>query len=254
MTLDTHKGRPRVGVVGTGRLGTALAAALRGAGYTVDGPARRGQVPAGDAILICVPDDEIANAAATVAGAAPLVGHTSGATPLSALQPAARAGAALFGLHPLQTFSAAAGEFDGAGCAIAGTTQEALALARRLAIDLGMTPFEIDDQARPAYHAAASMASNFLVTLQAAAERVALAAGLEPPDARRLLAPLVRRSVDNWAGLGPEAALTGPIARGDERTVEAQRQAVAAAAPELLDLFDELARQTRALARQKVPA
>jgi predicted short-subunit dehydrogenase-like oxidoreductase (DUF2520 family) len=98
------------------------------------------------------------------------------------------------------------------------------------------------------------MASNFLVTLQAAAERLALAAGLEPSEARQLLAPLVRRSVDNWAELGPEAALTGPIVRGDERTVEAQRQAVAAVAPELLDLFDELARQTRALARHKVPA
>jgi predicted short-subunit dehydrogenase-like oxidoreductase (DUF2520 family) len=253
MTLDTHKGR-RVGVVGAGRLGSALAAALRDVGYAVDGPARRGQVPAGDAILICVPDDEIENAAATVAGASPLVGHTSGATPLSALEPAARAGAALFGFHPLQTFSGAAGEFDGAGCAIAGTTSEAIAFARTLAMDLGMTPFEIDDHARPAYHAAASIASNFLVTLQAAAERLALAAGLEPSEVRQLLAPLVRRSVDNWAELGPEAALTGPIVRGDERTVEAQRQAVAAAAPELLDLFDELARQTRALARHKVPA
>jgi predicted short-subunit dehydrogenase-like oxidoreductase (DUF2520 family) len=254
MTLDTHMGRPCVGVVGAGRLGSALAAALRDAGYPVDGPARRGQVPAGDAILICVPDDEIPNAAATVGGAAPLVGHTSGATPLSALSPAARTGAALFGLHPLQTLSQEAADFEGAGCAIAGTTDDARGFARRLAADLGMTPFEIDDQARPAYHAAASIASNFLVTLEAAAERMAVAAGLEPPEARRLLGPLVRRSVENWAQLGPEAALTGPIARGDEGTVELQRRAVATEAPELLDLFDELARRTRALARHEVPA
>ena len=97
-----------VGIVGAGRLGTALAAALRGTGVAVQGPAGRGEVPAGEAILLCVPDAEIPAAAETVAGAAPLVGHTSGATPLSALGPAERAGAALFGLHPLQTVSGAA--------------------------------------------------------------------------------------------------------------------------------------------------
>ncbi|MEA2361536.1 MAG: hypothetical protein QOD71_681 [Thermoleophilaceae bacterium] len=239
----------RVGVVGPGRLGTALAGALREAGVAVDGPAGRGQVPRGcDAIVLCVPDAEIQAAAATVAGAAPLVGHTSGATPLSALAPA---GAAAFGLHPLQTFapeSSGLGAFAGAGCAIAGSTAEALAFAADLARTLGMTPFEIDDEGRAAYHAAASMASNFMVTLQAAAERIAAGAGLEPDEARRLLVPLLRRTVDNLAEVGPERALTGPVARGDEATVAAQRHAVAEAAPELLDLFDELVLHTRALA------
>jgi predicted short-subunit dehydrogenase-like oxidoreductase (DUF2520 family) len=117
-----------------------------------------------------------------------------------------------------------------------------------------MTPFEIDDEGRAAYHAAASVASNFLVTLGATAERIAAAAGLEPQQARELLAPLVRRTAENVAALGPERALTGPVARGDERTIEAQRQAVEDAAPELLDLFDELVRQTRALASRGVPA
>jgi predicted short-subunit dehydrogenase-like oxidoreductase (DUF2520 family) len=239
----------RVGVVGAGRLGGALAAALREAGVTVDGPAGRGEVPVGcDAIVLCVPDAEIAAAAAAVGGAAPLVGHTSGATPLSALQPAR---AAAFGLHPLQTFAPEASGLDafaGAGCAIAGSTAQALAFAADLARALGMTPFEIDDEGRAAYHAAASVASNFLVTLQAAAERIAAGAGLEPEQARQLLAPLLRRTVDNVAGLGPERALTGPVARGDHATVEAQRRAVAEAAPELLDLFDELVRHTHALA------
>jgi predicted short-subunit dehydrogenase-like oxidoreductase (DUF2520 family) len=238
----------RVGVVGAGRLGGALAAALREAGVTVDGPAGRGEVPVGcDAIVLCVPDAEIPAAAAAVAGAAPLVGHTSGATPLSALEPAR---AAAFGLHPLQTFAAEASglaAFAGAGCAIAGSTAQALAFAADLARALGMTPFEIDDEGRAAYHAAASVASNFLVTLQAAAERIAAGAGLEPEQARQLLAPLLRRTVDNVAELGPERALTGPVARGDHATVEAQRQAVAEAAPELLDLFDELVRHTHAL-------
>ena len=117
-----------------------------------------------------------------------------------------------------------------------------------------MRPFEIDDTGRAAYHAAASIASNFLVTLEAAAERVAGSAGLAPGEARALLAPLVRATVENWAARGPEAALTGPVARGDEATVDRQRDAVAAAAPELLDLFDSLTAHTRVLARGEVVA
>src|SRR5206468_10285735 len=79
----------RLGVVGRGRVGTALAAAFRDAGLDVDGPAGRGEVPAGcDAILLCVPDAAIPEAAAAVAGAAPLIGHPSGATSLGALEPA----------------------------------------------------------------------------------------------------------------------------------------------------------------------
>jgi predicted short-subunit dehydrogenase-like oxidoreductase (DUF2520 family) len=199
-----------------------------------------------------VPDGEIAAAAAVVAGAAPLVGHTSGATPLSALE---SAGGAPFGLHPLQTFardSSGLAAFAGASCAIAGSTAEALAFAADLARVLGMTPFEIDDEGRAAYHAAASVASNFVVTLGAAAERIAAGAALEPEEARRLLLPLLRRTVENLAEIGPQDALTGPVARGDEATVAAQRRAVAEHAPELLELFDALVRHTRALAGARV--
>ena len=111
-----------------------------------------------------------------------------------------------------------------------------------------MEPVAIADDQRAAYHAAASIASNFLVTLEAAAEAVAAGAGIDAVDARRLLGPLVRTSVENWLALGPRAALTGPVARGDELTVAAQRAAVAASAPELVQLFDELVERTRALA------
>jgi predicted short-subunit dehydrogenase-like oxidoreductase (DUF2520 family) len=243
-----------VGVVGAGRLGTAIAAALRAAGLAVEGPARRGELPAGcGALLLCVPDAEIGAAAATVAGTAPFVGHVSGATPLSELDPARAAG---FGLHPLQTFAPAPAtvDFAGASCAVAGTTAAALEVARELALALGMKPFEIDEEGRAAYHAAASIASNFLLALEDSAERVAGGAGLEPEEARELLGPLVRRTVENWVALGPERALTGPVARGDERTVAAQRAAVAGAAPELLPLFDALLERTRALAGRAVPA
>jgi predicted short-subunit dehydrogenase-like oxidoreductase (DUF2520 family) len=248
----SSRGPLRVGIVGAGRVGTALAQALPDAGVGVEGPVGRGERPLGcDAIVLCVPDAEIAAAAEVVTAAAPLVGHTSGATPLSAL---AHAGVPAFGLHPLQSFAHPGVRFEGAGAALAGSTPEALAFATDLAERLGMTPFEIDDEGRAAYHAAASMASNFLVTLQAAAEAVAAGAGLDRDDARRLLMPLVRQTVENVAELGPEAALTGPVARGDEATVEAQRAAVERTRPELLDLFDELVRRTRALAGQEARA
>ncbi len=233
-------------------MGTALARALRDAGVDVEGPLGRGERPGrSDAVVLCVPDAEIVAAAEVVTAAAPLVGHTSGATPLSALAPA---GVPAFGLHPLQSFAHPGVGFEGAGAAVAGSTPEALAFATRLAERLGMTPFEIDDGGRAAYHAAASVASNFLVTLAAAAEAIAASARLDREDARNLLTPLMRQTVRNVAELGPEAALTGPIARGDEATVAAQRAAVEEAAPQLLELFDELVRQTRALARQRSPA
>jgi predicted short-subunit dehydrogenase-like oxidoreductase (DUF2520 family) len=208
------------------------------------------------AVILCVPDGEIAAAAEVAAGAAPLVGHTSGATPLAAMAPAAASGAALFGFHPLQTFTEGASDedFAGSGCAVAGSTPAARSFAAGLASRLGMTPFEIDDEGRAAYHAAASVASNFMVTLQAVAESIAAGAGLEPREARALLVPLLRRTVENLAEHGPERALTGPIARGDHATVESQRAAVEEVAPHLLDLFDELVRHTRSLAGREAPA
>lgn len=249
----------RVAVIGAGRVGTALAPALRAAGVETVGPLRRGEdLPAVDAALLCVPDGEIVVAAAGLATADTpprFAGHVSGATRLSALD---AAGAEAFGLHPLQTFAGGEGPeaLAGAGCAIAGATPAALELVRDLAERLGMRAIEIDDSARAAYHAAASIASNFLVTLEAAAEEVAGGAGLDPDQARALLAPLVRATVDNWAARGPHAALTGPVARGDDATVERQRDAVAQQAPELLELFDALVARTRALAgaRQAVAA
>ena len=242
----------RLAVAGRGRLGTALCAALRATDLQVQGPLGREELPEGaDAVLLCVPDSEIPTAAAAMAGRAPLVGHTSGATPLGALAPA---GATAFGLHPLQTFTGTEGleRFAGSGCAVAGETPAALAFASDLAHRLGMRPFEIADEHRPAYHAAASIASNFLVALEATAEQVAGGAGIEPAEARALLAPLVRSTVDNWAALGPERALTGPVARGDDATVARQRDAVAEVAPGSLPLFDELVARTRVLAGREV--
>jgi predicted short-subunit dehydrogenase-like oxidoreductase (DUF2520 family) len=228
-----------VAIVGAGRLGLALAGALGHAGYGVVGPLGRGADPRDvDVVLLCVPDKQIA-AAARCLSAGPLIGHCSGATGLAALAPHEA-----FSLHPLMTVTTRGARFQGAGAAIAGTTERSLAMARELAAGLGLRAIEIAERDRVAYHAAASIASNFLVTLEAAAERVASTAGVD----RALLAPLVRATVENWATLGPERALTGPAARGDGETVARQRAEVAARAPELLELFDALADATRALA------
>jgi predicted short-subunit dehydrogenase-like oxidoreductase (DUF2520 family) len=237
MTRLANSTPRRLTIVGRGRVGSALARAFSDAGIQVEGPLGRGERPTADVVLLCVPDAEIANAVAAVD--ARMVGHVSGATPLDGVD---------FGMHPLQTVAGAETSFDGCGCAIAGSSREALGLARALALAARMEPFEIDDSARAAYHAAASIASNFVVTLEWMAERVAATAGIDAEDARRMLAPLVRQTIDNWASLGPQAALTGPVARGDEVTVARQRRAIAEAAPDLLPLFDALVEQTKAMA------
>lgn len=229
----------RLAIVGRGRLGCALATAFADAGYTVTGPLGRGADGSGaDVVLLCVPDTEIARAAAAIA-AGPIVGHCSGATGLGAL-----GSREAFSLHPLMTVTAQGARFAGAGAAIAGSTARAVSLAGELANALRMQPVLVSDEDRAAYHAAASIASNFLITLESAAERVAACAGVD----RALLVPLVRATVENWAQLGPRRALTGPVARGDEDTVRAQRAAIADCAADLLPLFDEMVRATRSLA------
>src|SRR4051794_4067858 len=191
----------RIAVVGAGRLGMALSAAPRAAGLRVDGPRARGEVPptAATMVLLAVPDGAIGEAARAVAPG-PLVAHCSGATTLEPLL-AAGHGAAC-SLHPLMTVPAGAPpRVARAGAAVAGSTSEARAAAEALAARLGMAPVRVADADRAAYHAAASIASNFLVTLEAAAERLAGTAGLT----REALVPLVRATVENWAALGPAA-------------------------------------------------
>jgi predicted short-subunit dehydrogenase-like oxidoreductase (DUF2520 family) len=240
-------------LIGAGRLGSALASALRetdtDAGITVRGPFGRdvdqADLAGCDVVLLCVPDAAIEDAAAAllpVTGR--LVGHCSGA---GGLRPLIAAGHEAFSLHPLMTVTPAGATFAGAGCAVDGTTERALRTADRLANALCMRPVRIREEDRVAYHAAASIASNYLVTLEDAAERLLATTGAS----RDLLVPLVRAAVENWAQAGPDA-LTGPIARGDEATVASQRATVADRAPELLDLFDTLADATRALAARRV--
>jgi len=243
--------RAPLAVVGPGRVGRSLARAALDDGFEVSLAGRRDAVATcerAEVALLCVPDEAIEDACETVCVAVPplrWVGHVSGATPLAALASARRRGAGVFCLHPLQTVPDGATSLSGAACAVSGSSHEALETATALAQALGMRPFELADEQRASYHAAACMASNFLVALEESASRLLEEAGID--DARELLAPLVLRTAANWAEDGGEA-LTGPIARGDEDTVRRHLEAIAEASPELVELYRVLAQRTRELA------
>jgi len=217
-----------VNVIGSGRVGSTVAARLRERGVEV-------RADGAELVLLCVPDDAIAEVAASLE-VGPWVAHVSGATTLAALEPHTRR----FSVHPLQTFTRDRGaeQLDGAWAAVTAESDDARAEAVLLAETLGLRPFLLDDAARTLYHAGAVFASNYVVTLQRAAARLFEAAGA-PPEA---LEPLMRRTIEN----GFE--LTGPIARGDWRTVDAHQAAIARDVPELAHLYETLAGATLAIA------
>jgi predicted short-subunit dehydrogenase-like oxidoreductase (DUF2520 family) len=213
-----------VAVIGRGRVGSAIRARLLERHLDV-------RDEHAELVLLCVPDSAIAS----VAAARPLghwIAHVSGATPLRALDPHAHR----FGLHPLQTFvrSRGAEQLDGAWAAVTAESPEARARGFWLADILGLRPFEISDDSRRLYHAGAVIASNYLVTLHRAASRLFELAGA-PAEA---LVPLMRRTIDN----GFE--LTGPIARGDQATVDAHLAEISSRAPELEGMYRALAKVT----------
>jgi predicted short-subunit dehydrogenase-like oxidoreductase (DUF2520 family) len=237
----------RLSIVGSGRAGGSIASAARAAGLEV-AVGSRDLDPAGASIvLLCVPDEAIREACeAAVPALEPgaFVGHVSGATDLGALSAASDAGCETFSLHPLQTIPTSQTDLAGAPCAISASSPEGAAVAGDLAERLGMLPFAVPEEGRAAYHAAASMASNFLIALEEAAAQLMESAGVENP--REVLAPLVLRTAANWADAGADA-LTGPIARGDEGTVALHLEALAKRAPELRPLYEALADRTREL-------
>ncbi|HTU13852.1 MAG TPA: DUF2520 domain-containing protein [Solirubrobacterales bacterium] len=238
-------------IVGPGRVGNSIARAATEAGVDVVLTGRdftRDEL-ASRTVLLCVPDSAIARVAEGIAkicgdgGLPRLAGHTSGATTLDPLLPCQTEGA--FSLHPLQTVPDRSTDLKGCPGAVAGSNALALATASALAGEIGMEPFEVAESDRAIYHAAASIAANYLVTLEQTAAD--LLGGIGVANPREVLAPLVRRSLSNWESLGADA-LTGPIARGDTGTVEAHRAALEVSAPEILRLYDAMAERTRAMA------
>lgn len=250
-SFDAGALRAPLAVVGPGRVGRSLARAALDAGLEVSLAGRRDAVAAcedAEVALLCVPDAAIETACDAISAAVPplrLVGHVSGATPLTALAAARRRGAEVFRLHPLQTVPHGGTSLTAAPCAVTGSSHEAQETAWALAERLGMRPFALAEEQRAGYHAAACMASNFLVALEESSARLLEDAGIE--DARDLLGPLVLRTAANWAEHGGEA-LTGPIARGDDDTVKRHLEAIAETNPELVELYRVLAQRTRELA------
>ena len=232
----------RIAVVGAGRVGHAMTRGLARAGITVAGPLGRGATAAGaDLVLLTVPDRQIATAASLIPSDI-LVGHCSASTPLEVLTPHER-----FLLHPLASVSSPDTSLHGAYAAVAGSTERALQAAEALARALGLHPIRVAEGDRALYHAAASLAANALVALLWDAERMAASAGL-PRDA---LAPLAMGALEGWRGRGAAAALTGPVARGDDETVARQREAVASRHPELLEMWDAMTKRMRRLAGRR---
>ena len=190
--------------------------------------------------------------------AVPVVAHTSGATSVTVLLPCERAGASVLVFHPLQTFSdPLAGPTRFAGAAIAITpsgdmrTSPAATLGFALATALRSRPFLLPDNKRSLYHAAATFACNYLVTLEHHALQLFLKAGLPAEEPLDLFLPLVRATLDNLSARGTVDALTGPLSRGDSLTVANHLTALAADAPHFLPVYRALGLATLDLVRAR---
>ncbi|HEV7761797.1 MAG TPA: Rossmann-like and DUF2520 domain-containing protein [Acidimicrobiales bacterium] len=211
-----------VRIIGPGRAGTSLALALTNAGWDVAPMLKRGDPLAGaahsiDLLVLATPDaaiGDVAHEVEPVAGT--VVAHLSGSLGLDVLAPHERRAA----LHPLVALpnpDVGAKRLVGAWFAVTGDP-----LIRRLAQAMYGRVFEVEDENRAAYHAAASIAANHLVALMGQVQRVGFAAGV-PFEA---YLDLARAALDDVADLGPVAALTGPVARGDEATVRRHLKAL----------------------------
>jgi predicted short-subunit dehydrogenase-like oxidoreductase (DUF2520 family) len=213
--------------------------------------------PLSGLILLAVPDDAIAVSAAQLVGfvePGAVVCHASGVHDHSVLAPLARAGVATGSLHPAFSFAdpaRAVASFAGTLCALEGEAA-ALPVLSTFAAAIGGRPFALAPGGKAAYHAALSIASNYLVTLTAEALAAAARAGIDATLARELLGSLMRQTLDNALALGPAAALTGPIARGDAATVARHLAVLDDAAAQAC--YRALGRATLDLARPKLSA
>lgn len=271
---------PRLNIVGAGRLGRTLARRWHEAGMLDIGgvysraPASRrsaiefigagepcarvADLPPATMTLIAVPDAAIAGVARKLADTIPdwrdqLVFHCSGLHCAQLLAPLAMRGAVVASAHPLHSFAdpiRSLATFAGSVCALEGDSG-ALATLTALFESIGAKTVVIEPRAKPLYHAAAAMASNYLVALLDSSAALLASAGIAPTLTTAMLEPLVRQTTDNVFARGTSAALTGPIARGDWNTVEAHLHAIAEHLPTLLPLYRALGATTLAIAERR---
>ncbi|MHA7190325.1 Rossmann-like and DUF2520 domain-containing protein [Arthrobacter sp. MDT2-16] len=270
-------GRLGVGVVGAGRVGSVLGAALRSAGHAVVGVSAvseasreraenllpgvpvlevRDVVERAELVLLAVPDDTLPTLVEGLARlgawqAGQLVVHTSGRYGTSVLGPARAAGAIPLAIHPAMTFTGLSLDLGRLPDSMFGITAPAavLPIAQALVVEMGAEPVVIEEESRALYHAALAHASNHLVTIAAQSAQLLADLGVQHPD--RMLGPLMKASLENALSAG-EGALTGPVARGDAGTVRIHRAALEQHdAPDTRQAYLGMARATalRALER-----
>lgn len=264
--------RLRVGVVGAGRVGAVLAAALHEAGHEIvaaagESDASRSRIAAllpgvpvlkptdvaraSDLLLLTVPDDMLDNVVAMLSASGAIragqyVAHTSGRHGLAVLAPARAVGARVLAIHPAMTFTGTAVDLDRLSAGFSGGTVFGLTagaaereLAESLVADLGGTPTWVPEEMRTLYHAGLAHGANHLVTLVTEAMEILSASGVDDPAAT--LRPLLTAALDNALEQG-DAALTGPIVRGDVGTVRAHLADLRANAPQSVASYVALAR------------
>lgn len=272
-----RRGRLGVGVIGAGRVGAVLGAALRAAEHAIvgvsavsDASRERAEnllpgvpildipdiVERSELVLLAVPDDALGPLVSGLAKtgawqAGQLVAHTSGRFGTEILAPARAAGAIPLALHPAMTFTGMSLDLTRLADSSFGITAPAavLPIAQALVVEMGAEPVVIDEADRVLYHAALAHASNHLVTLAAQSTQLLADLGVEHPD--RLLGPLMRASLENALASGV-GALTGPVARGDVGTVSAHTRALADAGTEdLRSAYQALSAATAARAEER---
>jgi predicted short-subunit dehydrogenase-like oxidoreductase (DUF2520 family) len=273
--------RPRLAIIGPGRVGKALGRLFHDSGAVVVGDilARHSDSAAAavafigagrpltdfnllepaDIFMLSVADDQIGACAGHLAksrlASGSIVFHCSGALTAAVLAPAQQAGAHIASIHPVRSFAdpaAVASTFAGTFCGVEGDGP-ALATLLPLMAQIGARPVAIDPAQKTIYHAAAVFASNYLVTLIDVATQAYGQAGITPELALEMIAPLLRESAENTFRLGPRHALTGPIARGDSQTVERQQQALASWNPAYAALYAQFATLTQAMVAGRQP-
>ncbi len=269
--------KPALVLIGPGRVGCALGHLLHKAGYPLAAVIGRDQertaeaarfigcgeqlattdlqaASKGDILLLALPDDQLTDISirlhqeVVLAKGTTLI-HFSGLHPARIMSPQ-RSDIGLISIHPLLPFAdrlMAVANLSGCPCAIEGD-QNRVWLGKELVTAIGGVDFLLPSAAKELYHAAACIASNFMVSLTACARDLLGDCGLDPQQAMQLLGPLQRATSANILELGPEQALTGPIVRGDSRTVATHLDALQHKSPELAELYRSLAKETLKLA------
>ena len=271
--------KPSIAIVGCGRMGTALAKTLSDRSWPIIGTSSLHQAsaqkvaalchaaaatdqpweitPGADVVFLTTPDGVIASVCNDIArhggfSAGAVVLHCSGAHASTILSAAHQNQAWIGSMHPLQSFASvdlSRNPFRGIRAAIEGDAA-AISLATRIIEDLEATPLHIATSGKPLYHAAAVVASNFLVTLMGAASRMIQQAGVSSEDALVVLKPLIDGTLANIERAGVYQALTGPVVRGDLQTIETHIRAMEETMPDILPLYRCLVHYTALLARE----